>query len=236
LTVDAKQCTACQKVLPFECFTKAKTYRDGYRPKCRACVSAYNADYRAKNREKLAAQNAEYLARPDIKARKVAYDARRYEEQGEAIRARVAAYAAANPEKVRALNLKRSRANREKEIARWVEWNRRNPQKIRAAIKRWHAANPDAQRTYRAARRARIREAGGTYTKEDVRRLMRLQRGKCAACRTCLLRGYNVDHVVALKNGGSNGPENLQLLCFPCNMKKGTKDPIKFMQEKGFLL
>jgi hypothetical protein len=29
---------------------------------------------------------------------------------------------------------------------------------------------------------------------------------------------------------------NVQLLCPPCNLKKHAKDPIQFMQERGFLL
>jgi 5-methylcytosine-specific restriction endonuclease McrA len=234
--MDTKQCTGCKQVLPLECFAKRKESPDGLRPNCRACFAAYFAEYRKKKGDEIKAQQKEYAARPEIKAKKVAYDVNRYAEQGDAIRARVADYRAANPEKVRAYLRSYGAKRREKEIARWVEWNRRNPQKIRAAIKRWHAANPEAARAHAATRRARARMVGGTYTKDDVRRLMRLQRGKCAACRTCLLRGYNVDHVIALKNGGSNGSENLQLLCFPCNMKKGTKDPIQFMRERGFLL
>lgn len=32
-----------------------------------------------------------------------------------------------------------------------------------------------------------------------------------------------VDHIIAINNGGTNGKENLQTLCNSCNCKKGVK-------------
>lgn len=85
-------------------------------------------------------------------------------------------------------------------------------------------------------RRASVEAADGRYTARDVEWIFKAQRGKCAACRRSLKRGYHVDHIVALKNGGSNWPRNLQLLCPPCNVRKHAKDPIEFMQSLGKLL
>jgi 5-methylcytosine-specific restriction endonuclease McrA len=39
-----------------------------------------------------------------------------------------------------------------------------------------------------------------------------------------------------LKAGGTNDILNIQLLCKPCNLSKGAKHPIDFMQQRGFLL
>ena len=39
-----------------------------------------------------------------------------------------------------------------------------------------------------------------------------------------------------LARGGTNQRTNLQLLCPPCNLSKSAKDPIDFMQSRGFLL
>ena len=36
--------------------------------------------------------------------------------------------------------------------------------------------------------------------------------------------------------GGKHEDENLQLLCATCNLSKGAKHPIAFMQSKGRLL
>ncbi|MGP8184652.1 MAG: HNH endonuclease [Terracidiphilus sp.] len=51
-------------------------------------------------------------------------------------------------------------------------------------------------------------------------------RGLCAQCGVSIaeLRApKNIDHIVALDNGGSNDLSNLQLLCEKCNAKKGTR-------------
>lgn len=39
-----------------------------------------------------------------------------------------------------------------------------------------------------------------------------------------------------LARGGGNGIGNIQLLCPPCNLRKGSKDPIKWAQKNGRLL
>ena len=66
---------------------------------------------------------------------------------------------------------------------------------------------------------------------------MKLQKGKCACCRTSLLEvKHHVDHIEPLSRGGANDDGNIQLLCATCNLQKGAKDPIEFMRLKGFLL
>lgn len=74
----------------------------------------------------------------------------------------------------------------------------------------------------KAARAAVRRErAVGRYVAGDVKRLWYAQGGLCALCRRVLVRGYHVDHKVALARGGTNTAANLQLLCAPCNLRKG---------------
>lgn len=69
-----------------------------------------------------------------------------------------------------------------------------------------------------------------------AKKLYELQRGKCACCCKPLGNNYHLDHRVPLARGGRNEDCNMQLLRAKCNMQKSAKDPIEFMQERGFLL
>ena len=84
--------------------------------------------------------------------------------------------------------------------------------------------------------RARRAAAAGCYTVADVEKLRSYQNDKCVYCSKTLNGEGHLDHIVALINGGSNWPSNLQLTCNTCNLKKGRKDAIAFAQENGLLL
>jgi 5-methylcytosine-specific restriction endonuclease McrA len=85
----------------------------------------------------------------------------------------------------------------------------------------------------RAEERQRKLSQRGKYTAEDVHALYVKQCGRCAGCHLEIensrsrsaKRGFEVDHVMPVNLGGSNLPENLQLLCRPCNRKKHAKHP-----------
>lgn len=105
-----------------------------------------------------------------------------------------------------------------------------------AQMKEWRASNKDAMRQYSKARKARNRCAEGAHTAADIRKLEKMQRMKCAYCRSCLKGGYHLDHIVPLALGGTNWAHNLQLLCQTCNLSKGAKPPELFAQQNGRLL
>lgn len=87
-------------------------------------------------------------------------------------------------------------------------------------------------------RRALIKNAEGSHTKEDVDEIYRNQKGLCAepTCSKDLYDGYHVDHIMPISLGGGNGPDNLQCLCPECNRKKSSKHPIDWALENGRLL
>lgn len=146
----------------------------------------------------------------------------------------------------------RNRDARKVTLAAWHEKNKgwRNKKALagyyadkdawRVRNKRWAKEHPEEMRAFTAASDAKRRAAklgsSGHWTEKDVQGLFLKQRGKCAVCRCKLDKSFHRDHITALASGGSNDKSNLQLLCKSCNSRKHKKDPIKFMQENGFLL
>ena len=98
--------------------------------------------------------------------------------------------------------------------------------------KKWVQNNPEQIKIQKHRRRGAV----GTFSKKDIDFLMKSQRGKCVVCLASLLKGKHIDHITPIALGGTNNPTNLQLLCPKCNLNKGAKDPIEFMQSRGFLL
>lgn len=127
-------------------------------------------------------------------------------------------------------------ANKERYAANNKAWLEANKERKSATNKAWYKANPERIATKERNRRSRQRNAPGQHTVMDISDLFKLQKSKCAVCNKSIKKGYHVDHVVALVNGGSNDKCNLQLLCAKCNLSKSDKDPIEFMQQIGFLL
>jgi len=133
-----------------------------------------------------------------------------------------------------AWRIKRIGQVRDKDRKRSAVRYEQNPEKVKAANARWWKNNPDKRRAYKSARRARELQAVGFYTEEDVQKLMAAQYGLCAAphCEESIEHAYHVDHVDPLVNGGTNWPDNLQLLCPTCNCSKGAKDYEIWCEEK----
>jgi len=114
---------------------------------------------------------------------------------------------------------------------------RANPERAKRSAAAYRRANPEKLRVFGADRRAREKASGGKLSRDIVRRLMWLQCGMCPACGADLREvGHHIDHIVPLKAGGAHEDANVQLLCPPCNLSKQARDPVEFMQSKGFLL
>lgn len=99
---------------------------------------------------------------------------------------------------------------------------------IIARVLAYQRNNPSAVRARQNRRRGRKLGAPGSYTAEDVADMYESQRGLCAYCETPLDGKYHVDHMTPLCRGGTNGWENLALVCPPCNHHKYTKTVEEF--------
>lgn len=211
-------------------------------------VREANARYYAENRERQIERSAEWAKNNRERSRQIKA---RYEAANrENVRARLAQYRAQNPEKLREKNQKYRAENPEKIAAlnqRYVaegkkrewsaEYRERHPEQARASTNKWRTSNPEKHAAKERRRRARTRGVDGSHTADDIVAIYQRQKGRCLNCTGDLSEsGYHVDHIEPLVRGGSNGPENLQLLCPPCNLSKGAKCPIEWAQENGRLL
>lgn len=143
------------------------------------------------------------------------------QENADKIREMKKAWRDKNREHVRITDRQRGSRHKEKVLERALAWQRDNPDGVRA----------------RAARR-RARKAGssGNYTTVDIKVILKLQRGRCAYCRTRVGRAFHVDHIVPLFRGGSNDRTNIQICCSKCNSGKSARDPIEYARTTGRLL
>ena len=67
--------------------------------------------------------------------------------------------------------------------------------------------------------------------------LLKRQRGYCVYCRRRLRRiQSHIDHILPVNQGGSNEPDNLQLLCAGCNVRKSDRTDAEFRSRYRDLL
>lgn len=174
-------------------------------------------DYR-RHAEKRKARVREYRVEnaDAVALRKAEYNARNKGKLSQYFRERYVRDKAALSTAQRA----RYRARRPEILAKMREYRANNPEKI-AALSR--------------NAKARRKNAQGRHTSQDIHALYAAQDGRCAVCFCDLsVTGYHVDHIEPLARGGSNGPENLQLLCPTHNLQKSAKPFEEFLLEYIF--
>lgn len=151
-----------------------------------------------------------------------------------------AQYRAKYPDKISASQAEWRSRNRERSRQKTKAWREANPERAKAAVKAWIIRNPERvrliARVTSATRRARVRQIGGSISVDQILDLLNKQKFKCASCRISLKDGYHLDHINPISKGGSHSIDNAQLLCPPCNIGKGAKNPIEWANELGRLL
>lgn len=194
--------------------------------------------------------------------RKRAKDAQYYANNTERIKARVAAYSAANSEKIHAYtdaNRERIRkrkasyyaANKEHLAQKHHAWVQANGDRIRAYSALYYAANKatiarkarqwlQANRARHclqvAARRARKYAAkANDLTPAQWQEIKEHYQHRCVYCGKHQQR-LTQDHIIPLVAGGSHTVQNVVPACKSCNSKKYTGPPLKPVQPLLFTI
>jgi len=200
------------------------------RGRCRKCSAIKAKIWRENNKEKSSLAQKTYREKNKIKRNE-------YSET----------YRLENRDKCNELSCLWRENNREKSrssVKRWVIKNKEkyinnlglyrinNKEKIAETTKAWRLKNPDIWRIYAHNRRFWKINNGGVLSKNIVSFLYKKQNGKCACCGELLNNDFHLDHILPLALGGKNSDDNVQLLTPICNLQKGAKHPLDFMQWK----
>lgn len=118
---------------------------------------------------------------------------------------------------------------------RYCLWYINNKEEAKLRRKKWAEKNKDLIRVLTLNRISRKKNAEGKFFKKDILIKLELQNNKCVYCKCDVSISYHVDHIMPLYRGGSNWPDNLQILCPSCNCSKGAKthdEFIEFLQKQ----
>jgi 5-methylcytosine-specific restriction endonuclease McrA len=131
-------------------------------------------------------------------------------------RERVAKWRENNPEKVRETNRK---------------WYRSNQDKARESIRKWHQNNPEKRRALYQRRRARKAAAQvEDFSAQDLADYW--ESLGIDGCVYCGAPYEHADHIQPLALGGEHSRANLLPACADCNLSKGAKDPVEYVNAR----
>jgi len=77
------------------------------------------------------------------------------------------------------------------------------------------------------------------YIPEELRRLVASRAGYC--CEYCKFPekiaffSFQVDHIISIKHGGLNEPDNLSWSCYACNVNKGSDIGTVLLPDQTFV-
>ena len=213
----SKPCVKCNAV---------DRYADG---SCKPCKKVRNAAYFKKNEEKLSDLHRQWVAKNRKKSN--LYSAKWRSANLEKIKSYSKMYYAKNRNSI----LERQKTSESSKLYASV-WRKNNKEKCIQYTKLWQQNNKAKMIEKWKRHKAKRRAISGTPSPRIIEKLMNSQRGLCACCGKKLANNFHLDHILPIALGGTSEDFNLQLLRAECNMKKGAKHPIEYMQSIGRLL
>ena len=233
---EGKTCTECLVVRCYSEFSKDKRLKSGLKARCKICCRAickawhqshveHDANYRQVNRDRHREKGRAHYHENKEKYREYRLT------HAESIREYKRSWEKKNQERLKVLLEIRHEKIKEQRRTRY----RNNPDKAIERSRNYKLAHPEYNKNYgqtypeiirrkTAHRRARRKNASGTYT---LRQWLELKEQYGHMCLCCGRKEpeikLTVDHVVPLTKGGDNTINNIQPLCFSCNSTKRTK-------------
>lgn len=235
-----KRCTKCGELKPatLDNFQAQKTGKGGLHSRCRVCLSDYAKQWRENNRDRC--RENEKRWQEENRERFHANVKRWQKENPDRVREQARRWREKNAEWVLERTRRWREKNRDALRKRLRRWQLENPERCREISRRWVRLNPDKVRELSRVnsrnRRAFKLKSGGTHTAADIHAQLKYQNGKCYHCGKKIKGKYHVDHLIALKLGGSNGPENLVVACPKCNLSKSAMSIDEWNKRRGRLL
>lgn len=92
--------------------------------------------------------------------------------------------------------------------------------RAKKSVKQYRSKNPDKVREWSTTRQSR---KTGRLPRGTVKAIGERQGWKCVYCTVDVSTKYHVDHIHPLAKGGKHEPQNIQILCPSCNVKKSSK-------------
>lgn len=246
-----KQCSKCKELFPQtpEFFHRCPANKDGLSYVCKGCKHGNGwkevlpeGMRRCKKCEQIFLATETYFPYYELKRgtlRHVCHTC---------CRADKSQYYAINRDTLSQKAAKRYQSNPEPAKQRAKKRYQKDPKRSHEYTKKWNAVHPDARkatihRSYlkypervsitNAKRRARLANAVGVYTAEDVRIQIKAQTDKrgilhCWWCDEPIEGKYHIDHRIPLEKGGSNDAGNICIAHEKCNLSKGAKMPWEY--------